>query len=85
LSCGHFYGFGSNEGHAPVIRRASTQKAWAAVWFFLDDAASRRYRGGAKWIGRSKDGHDGQTDRRGNVHRARIVPNKEMALRKKGW
>src|ERR1700693_1986392 len=79
---GGFDSVGSNAGHAAVIRRAAAQKTWAAVRFFLNDAATRRDGCSAEWIGRPKDSHDGETNGGGDVHRAGIVANEQMALRK---
>src|SRR5579859_8221 len=69
--------------HTPVIGRATAQKTGAAVWLFLNDAATRRDGCGSKGIGWPKDSHNGETDGRGDVHRARVISNEEMALRKK--
>src|SRR5580704_16083952 len=68
LSRGRFDRFGRDASHAPVIRRAAPQKTWAAVWFFLNNAATRRHGGGAEWIGWSKNGDDRQNNSRGDVH-----------------
>lgn len=83
LPSGRFDSVGRNARHAPVIRGAAAQKTWTAVWFFLNDAASRRYRGCAERIGWSEDGNDGETHCGGDVHGARVVPNKQMTSREK--
>ena len=78
---GGFDGVGSNLRHAPVIGRAATQKTRAAVWFFLDDAGTRRNGSGPKRIGWSKDRDDRETDGRRYVHCAGVVANEQVALR----
>jgi hypothetical protein len=83
LPRGGFDSARSDPRHAAVIRGAPSQKTWAAVWFVLNDAASGRYRSGAKGIGWPENGHNGKTHGGGDVHRAGVVPNKQMALRKK--
>jgi len=66
-----------------MIRRAPTQKARAAVGFFLNDAAARRNGGRAERIGWPKDCDYRETYCGSDVHRAGVVPNEQMALRKK--
>ena len=48
----------------------------------MHDGAARRDRGRALRIGRTKHGDNGQSDCGSNVHRAGIVADEEMALRK---
>src|SRR5580692_1776368 len=78
-----FDSFGRDASHAPMICGATAQKTWTAIGFFLNDAAPRRYRGGAEWIGRTEDGNDGETHRGGHVHRTGVIPDKQMTLREK--
>src|SRR5258708_30141351 len=77
--CRSFYNIGSDRGHAPMISRAAAQKTWAAVRLLLNDAAARRDGGRSKWIGRTKYRDDGQANSSGNVHRAGIIADEEMA------
>jgi hypothetical protein len=63
-----------------MIGRTATQKTWTAIGFLLNNAASRRDGSRSEWIGGTKYRNDGQTHGSGNVHGARIVANKEMAL-----
>src|SRR6266850_788283 len=70
--------------HATMIRWAAPEKARTAVRFFLDDGAARRDRSCAKRIRGSENGDDRKADRGGDVHRAGIVADEEMALRKQG-
>src|SRR5277367_3802182 len=72
-----------NPRHTPVIGRAATQKTWAAVWFFLNDAAAWRDWCGPERIGGPKHGDDGEAYGGGDVHRAGVVPNEQVAFRKK--
>jgi hypothetical protein len=83
MSRGGFDDLRRNACHAPVIRRAATQKTRAAVWSFLDDAATRRDGGGAEWVRWTEDSHYGEAHGGGDVHRAGVIANEEMALRKK--
>src|SRR6266850_108744 len=73
-----------NFRHATMIRWAPPKKARAAVRFFLDDRVARRDRSRAKRIRGPEYGDDGKSDRGGNVHRAGIVADEEMALREQG-
>jgi hypothetical protein len=79
FDCG-FHHAGSNHRHATMIGGAAAQKARTAVRLLLDDGASRSYRSGAVWIGRAKDGNHGQSDSCRNMHGARIITNKKMAM-----
>src|SRR5580658_6549488 len=82
---GGFHGGGCDVGHATVIRRAAAEKTRTAVRLFLNDAAMRRDRGRAEGICWSEDGNDRETYGGGYMHRARVVSNKKMALRKHRW
>ena len=62
-----------------MVRRAAPQKAGTAIWFLLNNADARRDRGGALWIRRTEDGDNRQAYCGGNVHRAGVVPNKQLA------
>ncbi len=66
-----------------MIGGAAAQETWAAVRLFLDDGAARGDRGGALRIGRAEYRDHRQADGGGNVHRAGIVADEEMALREK--
>jgi hypothetical protein len=70
--------------HATMIGRAAPEKTRAAVGFFLGDRASRRNWSCAKRIRGSEDGNNRKSDRSSDVHRARIVADEEVALRKEG-
>src|SRR5713101_8390868 len=70
--------------HATMIRWAAPEKARATVRFLLDDRAARRDRSRAQRSRGSENGDDGKSDRGGNVHRAGIVADEEMALRQEG-
>ena len=83
MARGGFDGVGRDAGHAAMVGWAAAQKTGAAVWFFLDDGATRSDGGGAEGIGRSEYGDDGETNGCGDVHRAGVIANEEMALRKK--
>jgi hypothetical protein len=64
-----------------VIRRAASQKTWAAIRLFLNDAATRSDRSGAEGIRGPKDSDDGKANSRGDVHGARVIANEKVALR----
>src|SRR6266436_694303 len=67
--------------HAAMIRWATPEEAGTAVRFFLDDGAVRRDRSGAERIRGPENGDNRKSDGGGDVHRARIVADEEMALR----
>ena len=67
--------------HAAMIGGAAAQEAWTAVGLFLNDGAARGDRRGAVRIGGTKYGDHRQADGGGDVHRAGIVADEEMALR----
>src|SRR6266446_3873919 len=68
--------------HATMIDRAATEKTRAAVRFLLHDAATWRNGCGSVRICRSKYGNDWKTYSGRHMHRAGIVPDKEVALGK---
>jgi hypothetical protein len=63
-----------------MIGGAAAKEAGAAVGLLLDDGDARRDRGGAFGIGGTEDRDDRKTDGGGDVHRAGIVSEEEMAL-----
>ena len=67
-----------------MIGWATPEEAGTAVRFFLDDGAVRRDWSCAKRIRGPENGDNRKSDRGGYVHRARIVADEKMALRKQG-
>jgi len=80
--CGGFHHIGRDSTHAAMVDRAMAEKAWAAIWPFLNDGAARRYRGRAIPVSRAKHGNDWQSHSSRHVHRSGIVANEKMTLRK---
>ena len=68
-------------GHAAMVGGAAAQETGAAVGFLLNDGGAGSNGSGAEGIGGAKDGDDGQADGGGDVHRAGIISEEEMALR----
>jgi len=64
-----------------MIGRASPQKAWTAIWFFLHDRGPRRNRRRPKRISRTKHANDWKPHRRRHMHRARVIANENVASR----
>src|SRR5208337_2163351 len=79
---GGFDHCGGNLGHAAMIGGAAAQKAWAAVRLLLDDANAWSDRCCAIGVGGSGDINYGKADGGGNVHRAGVVTEKKVTLRK---
>jgi hypothetical protein len=63
-----------------MISWAAAKETGAAIGFLLDDGETRSDRGGAVGIGGAEDGDDREADGGGDVHRAGIVAEEEMAL-----
>lgn len=59
MARGGFDGGWRDSGHATMVGWAAAQKTGAAVWFFLDDGATRSNGRGAERIGGSEYGDDG--------------------------
>src|SRR6266851_6277795 len=78
-SCGNLHHAGGDRGHAPMISRTAAQKTWAAVWLLLNDAAAQRDGSRPKRISGTKHRDDRQAYSSGNVHRAGIIADEEMA------
>src|SRR5260370_18538097 len=80
--CCGIHHVGGDRGHASMIGRTAAEKTRAAVRLLLNDAAVRRDGSCSERIGRTKHRYDGQTYGGGDVHRAGIVADEEVALRK---
>ena len=64
-----------------MVGRTTTEKTRAAVRLLLNDAAVRRNRSRAVWIGWAKNGNDREADSGGDMHSTGVVADEKMALR----
>src|SRR5437879_6270753 len=66
--------------HATMVGRATAEKAWTAVRFFLNDVAAWSHGSSTLRVSRAKHGDHRQTDGGSDVHRSGIVADEEMTL-----
>src|SRR5438445_12594519 len=66
--------------HATMVGRATGEKAWTAVRFFLNDVAGWGDRSSSLRVSRAKHGDHRQTDGCRHVHRSGIVADAELRL-----
>ena len=66
--------------HASEIDRAFAQKAGAAFHLMSNNAMPGPERTGKAWFGRSEEGHDGDSEDRGEMHRPGIVREEQRAF-----
>ena len=66
-----------------MVDGTTPEETRAAIGLLTNDGVTGRHGRGAEWIGGPEDCDGGKSDGRRNVHCARIVANKNMAMGKK--